>query len=98
MPDNIIASANMIKEWSSSEKLPKGFVIDWLNDVIAEQEIEGGKGFARIAEELGVQASILSRWMGGMGPLSQNDVQNLTSKLGPVVYTYLHLLRPEDDD
>ena len=87
----------MIKEWSSSEKLPKGFA-DWLNEVIAEQEIEEGKGFARIAEELGVQASILSRWMGGMGPLSQNDVQNLVSKFGHVVYNYLHISRPDEGD
>ena len=85
---------NWLREWSSRDNLPEGFA-DWLKEVIGEQEIEEGRGFSRIAEELGVQASILSRWIGGMGPISQNDIHNLASKLGSVVYTYLHIPRPD---
>jgi hypothetical protein len=84
-------------EWSSSDKLPEGFV-NWLIELIDEQDYIEGKGFSRIAEELGVQASILSRWMGGMGPLSQNNIENLASNLGNIVYTYLHIPWPDDDD
>ena len=69
--------------------MPEGFA-DWLKEVI-----EGGRGHSRIAEDLGVHASILSRWIGGMGPISQNDIHNLASKLGSIGYTYLHIPRPD---
>jgi hypothetical protein len=79
------------REWSSIEELPRGFA-EWLKDVVEEQEHE--KGFRRISEELGVDPSMLSRWIGGMGPLNQDDIRKLASQLGPVVYTFLGLSRP----
>jgi hypothetical protein len=80
-----------IREWSSTEGLPRGFA-EWLKDVVKEQEDE--KGFRSIAEELGVNPSMLSRWIGGMGPLCHNDILNLASNLGPVVYSFLGIPRP----
>ena len=88
-------TSNELREWSSKEELPRGFA-EWLTEIIREQEDE--KGFVKIAEELGVTPSILSRWVGGMGPLNREDIQNLAEKLGPSVYTFLGLVRPDDVD
>ncbi|MGB6681045.1 MAG: helix-turn-helix transcriptional regulator, partial [Candidatus Bathyarchaeia archaeon] len=84
-----------LREWSSTDRLPGGFA-EWLKDIVTEQEAK--KGFRKIAEELGVAPSILSRWIAGMGPLSQNDIRMLASKLGPVVYTFLGIPRPDDTE
>ena len=80
------------REWSSTDKLPGGFT-EWLKEIITEQE--ASKTYWKIAEELGVKPSLLSRWIAGMGPLSQNDIRLLSSNLGPVVYTFLGLPRPD---
>ncbi len=88
-------TSNELREWSSSDELPRGFA-KWLNDVVREQEKE--KGFRKTADALGVAPSILSRWIGGMGPLNRNDIQKLAAKLGSIVYTFLNLVRPEDVD
>lgn len=84
-------ASNGFREWSSAEELPRGFA-EWLKDVVKEQEAE--KGFRSIAEELGVNPAMLSRWIGGMGPLTQNDILNLAANLGPVVYTFLGIPHP----
>ena len=42
-----------LKEWASRDTLPIGFT-EWLKDLVKEQEIELGKGYSRIAEDLGV--------------------------------------------
>ena len=88
-------TSNELREWSSTEELPRGFA-EWLNDIVREQEKE--KGFRKTADEFGVAPSILSRWLAGMGPLNRNDIQKLAAKLGPTVYTFLNLVRPEDVD
>ena len=81
------------REWSTTEELPRGFA-EWLNDVVREQEKE--KGFRKTADEFGVDPSILSRWIGGMGPLNRNDIHKIEEKLGTSVHTFLILARPED--
>ena len=80
------------REWSSTDKLPEGFT-EWLKEIVTEQEVL--KSYWKIAEELGVDPSLLSRWLAGMGPLSQNDIRVFSSNLGPVVYTFLGLPRPD---
>lgn len=85
-------ASNGYREWSSAEKLPDWFA-EWLKDIVKEQEDE--KGFRKIADELGVKPSILSRWIAGWGPLNQQNILSLSSKLGPVVYTFLGLSRPD---
>jgi hypothetical protein len=92
---NIVNTSNELREWSSSDELPRGFA-KWLNDVVREQEKE--KGFRKTADEFGVAPSILSRWLAGMGPLNLNDIQKLAAKLGPVVYTFLGIPRPDDTE
>lgn len=92
---NFVNPSNELIEWSSTEELPRGFA-EWLSDIVREQE--GEKGFRTIAGEIGVKPSILSRWIGGMGPLNRNDIKKLAAKLGPTVYTFLGLVRPEDVD
>lgn len=92
-----MTASKELREWSSTERLPAGFA-EWLKDVVTEQETELYKSFRKIAEELGVDPSLLSRWMAGKGPLSQNDIRMLASKLGPVVYTFLGIPRPDDTE
>jgi len=48
--------------------------------------------------EFGVNPSILSRWIAGMGPLTQADIRLLATKLSPVVYTFLGSPRPLIDE
>ncbi len=87
-------SSNVLKEWSSRDKLPQAFS-EWMKEVLREMEFEQGKAFSWFAEDLGVPPSILSRWISGWGPLNQYDIHILVSKLGPVVYTYLHIPSPD---
>ncbi len=82
------------REWKSQDKLPGGFS-EWLKDVIREQEIEQRKGYLKIADDLGIPPSIPSRWLAGWGPMNEGDFEFLASKLGNVVYTYLHIPRPD---
>ena len=84
---------NQFKEWSSNDELPWGFV-NWLKEIIRENEIYHKKGYLQIAGELGVNPSILSRWLAGMGPLTQVDLKILAVNLSPVVYSFLGLARP----
>jgi hypothetical protein len=84
--------SNRLREWSSTDKLPGGFTV-WLKEIVTEQE--ASKSYWKIAAELGVEPSLLSRWLAGMGPLSQNDIRVLSSNLSPVVYTFLGLPRPD---
>jgi hypothetical protein len=86
-----------LKEWSSKDKLPRGFE-DYMKETIREYEVKEKKEFRQIGVELGVNPSILSRWIVGKGPLNQHDIQNLASKLGFVVYTFLGLSRPIIDE
>lgn len=81
------------KEWSSKDNLPGGFVA-WLKEIIHEKEIYHKRGFRSIANELGVNPSTLSRWIAGMGPLTQQDIHILAKNLSPVVYSFLGLARP----
>jgi hypothetical protein len=85
------------KEWSSSEELPRGFT-NWLNDTVKEYQVIERKEFRQIGVDLGVNPSILSRWIVGKGPLNQQNIQVLASKLGTVVYTFLGLPRPMSDE
>jgi hypothetical protein len=86
-----------IKEWSSSEELPRGFT-NWLNDTVKEFQVKERKEFRQIGVDLGVNPSILSRWIVGKGPMNQQNIQILASKLGTVVYTFLGLPRPMSDE
>jgi hypothetical protein len=69
-----------------------------LKEIVSIQEVEQNKSFKTIAGELGVDPSLLSRWIAGKGPLIQNDILSLASNLSPVVYTFLGISRPEDTD
>jgi hypothetical protein len=90
-----VNTSNELREWSSTDDLPREFS-EWLSDIVREQDDE--KRFIKIADEFGVDPSILSRWIGGMGPLNRNDIQKLAAKFGPTVYTFLGFVRPEDVD
>ena len=85
------------KEWTSNEILPKGFT-EWLKETIREYEINQKKDFRRIARELGVKPSILSRWIAGIGPMTLTNIRLLASNLSPVVYTFLGMPRPIIDE
>ena len=85
------------KEWTSNEILPKGFT-EWLKETIREYEINQKKDFRRIARELGVKPSILSRWIVGIGPMTQTNIRLLAPNLSPVVYTFLGMPRPIIDE
>ncbi|MFC2055562.1 hypothetical protein ACFLV7_14880 [Chloroflexota bacterium] len=85
------------KEWTSNENLPRGFT-EWLKETIREYEINQKKDFRRIAGELGVKPAILSRWIAGIGPMTQTNIRLLASNLSPVVYTFLGMPRPIIDE
>ena len=82
-------------EWKITDKLPETFV-KWLKELIAEKEIHQKISFAQIANEIHVRPSILSRWLGGMGPLDQNDIDAMAAYLGSSVYITLRLIRPNN--
>jgi hypothetical protein len=84
--------SRMDKEWSSRDQLPKGFS-KWLTEIIRTQEVE--QSYRKIAEELGITPSKLSRWVAGWGPLNQQDIDCLALSLGPVVYAFLGIPRPD---
>ena len=86
-----------LKEWSSNENLPWGFT-EWLKATIGESESKHKKEFRQIAAELGVKPSILSRWIGGMGPMTYTNIRSLACILSPVVYTFLGIPRPITDE
>jgi hypothetical protein len=88
---------NILKEWASNDDLPQGFT-DWLNDVVRESQEINNLEFRQIGAQLGVNPSFLSRWLGGMGPLTQTDINLLASNVSPVVYTFLGLPRPQFED
>ena len=85
------------KEWASNEDLPRGFT-DWLKDVVLEFKVIGNLEFRQIGVELGVNPSFLSRWLGGKGPLTQMDIELLSTNLSPVVYTFLGQRRTEIEE
>ena len=84
-----------LREWSSTERLPEGFA-KWLKEIITQQETEHRKGFRQIATELGVDPALLSRWIAGAGPLNEESIRALVANLGPVVYIYLGMPRPNN--
>lgn len=79
-----------IKDWSSNENLPRGFT-DWLDITIREIETQQKKGFRQIVFEFGVKPANLSRWIGGLGPMTQTNIRLLAS---PAVYTFPGFPRP----
>jgi hypothetical protein len=83
------------REWSSTDELPKGFT-EWLKEIVKKRE--ASESYWKIARELSVNPSLLSRWIAGFGPLCQDDIRELSSVLGPVVYTFLGLPRPDYDE
>ena len=84
-----------LREWSSTERLPEGFA-KWLKEIITQQETEHRKGFRQIATELGVDPALLSPWIAGAGPLNEESIRALVANLGPVVYIYLGMPRPNN--
>ena len=85
------------REWSSTEELPRGFA-EWFKDAVKEKETKEYMSFRKIARELSVNPNILSRWVAGMGPLSQNDIRKLASNLGLVVFTFLGIPNPDIEE
>ncbi len=83
------------KKWESTDSLPEDF-FRWLDSTVTEIEMEQKKGFTQVANDLGVDQSLLSRWIAGMGPLKQEDIQSLADRFGSVVYTRLGL-EPSND-
>lgn len=88
---------NRYREWTSNEGLPNGFT-EWLRDTVREYEVVNKKAYRQIAAELGVNPSILTRWISGMGPMTNTDIELLASHLSPVVYAFLGLEPPPLDD
>ena len=84
-----------LREWLSTEKLPEGFA-KWLKGIITQQETKQRKGFRQSAAELGVDPALLSRWIAGAGPLNEESIRALVANLGPVVYIYLGMPRPNN--
>jgi hypothetical protein len=85
------------KGWDSNERLPEGLA-SWLKDYVQEQERKQDKVFTQVSTELGVEASKLSRWVSGWGPMDRNDIKALAASLGPVVYTFLGEYRINNSD
>jgi len=90
-----VITQDEIREWSSTEKLPAPFV-EWLKFVIRMSGAAEGKPFFHIADDLGVLPSLLSRWVAGMGPLTQANIQTLATNISPVVYIALGMKQPSD--
>ena len=88
---------NGSKEWSTNEDLPKAFVV-WIKDRIVEQWVRQKKGVVQIASEIGVKPSLLSRWMGGKGPLKQSDIRVLADYFDKGIYTLLGVKRPNNQN
>ena len=88
---------NHHREWASNEGLPSGFA-EWLRETVREYEVINKKAYRQIAAEFGVNPSILSRWISGMGPMTHTDIELLASQLSPVVYSFLGLEPPPLDD
>lgn len=88
---------NHPREWASNEGLPSGFT-EWLRETVREYEVINKKAYRQIAAELGVNPSILTRWVSGMGPMTHTDIELLASRLSPVVYAFLGLEPPPLDD
>jgi hypothetical protein len=94
-PDNDKGDVTMdgtvgLKEWTSREQLPGGFV-EWLNFIVRILAVEQGKDFVRIANDLGISPRLLSRWLAGKGPLTQENIDALAENLGHSVFTTLGL-------
>ena len=86
---------NGFTEWQVNDQLPGAFVA-WLQETITEKAMKERKGFMQIAGELNVDAALLSRWLAGMGPLTQEHIENLAKNLSPAVYTVLGHIRPDN--
>ena len=84
---------NASKEWQMSDVLPAAFT-RWLNELVTEKAMQERKSFMNIADEMGVVGPLLSRWLAGMGPLTQDHIRNLAQALSPLVYTTLSLKQP----
>ena len=84
------------KEWKSTEKLPEAFV-NWLQETITEKAMQEKKGFMQIADQLGIEPALLSRWLAGMRPLTQDHIRTLATNLSQAGYTVLGLKRPNND-
>lgn len=84
------------REWASNDGLPSGFS-EWLRETVREYEMVKKMAYRQIAAEFGVNPSILSRWISGMGPMTHTDIQLLASRLSPVVYAFLGLEPPPLD-
>jgi hypothetical protein len=61
------------------------------NKWFEDGECNWNKSFRHNAIELVVNPSFLSRWIAGVGPLTDIDVSILTTNLSTVVYPFLSL-------
>jgi hypothetical protein len=82
------------KEWGISEELPGAFV-NWMNKYVCE-ELEEDIAIQTIASDLGVKAAYLSRWLAGLGPLTESNIKSLVKIFGPFIYTLLWIQRPNN--
>jgi hypothetical protein len=90
-------AVNGHKEWTTTEDLPKSFVI-WLKDRVVEHWVKERKGVVQIASEMGIKPAMFSRWMGGKGPLKKNDIRALADYFDLGIYTLLGIKRPNNQN
>ena len=84
-----------IREYSIHDDLPTPFV-QWLCERVVNKQTEK-KGFIPIAQEIGVDPSLFSRWIGGKGPLNKSDIGRLANIFGRGVYITLGLKTPDNN-
>ncbi len=92
----IVENIVIDKEWGISERIPGAFV-SWINYYVNEK-LKTRKLFIAIASDWEVNPSYLSRWMAGMGPLTEKDIRSLSNYLGPGTYTVLGIPRFRNDN
>ena len=80
-------------DWQISENIPEAFV-GLIRKYVADQTRQR-TSYHRIASELGVSPAILSRWLAGMGPLSEKNILGLSKIFGLSIYLTCGLKLPD---
>lgn len=86
---------NTFPEWGDNDKLPTAFVK--CLEAVVEVKHRFKKSHRTIAKEWGINPSNLSRWLAGIGPLTEEDIHKLDKGLGQWVYTSLWMVPPKKD-
>ena len=70
---------------------------EWLNNKFFEWEMNQGerKNISEFAEYLNVSPGALGHWMNGLRQPTGDNVERIAGKLGPQIYDFLGLARPD---